>query len=167
MVSQERLKELLHYESSTGVFTWVAKRSGVHLGSAGGAGKDYARITVDGKTYPSHRLAWLYMTGEAVPSGLEIDHIDGDKLNNVWSNLRLASRSENGFNKGITKLNTSGIKGLSKKRDTHWTAQIQAHGKRFHKCFPQTEEGKELAIAWLKQLRYELHKEFAHNGGLV
>jgi hypothetical protein len=167
MIKQERLKELLNYDPTTGVFTWVAKRSGVHLGSAGGAGKDYARITVDGKTYPSHRLAWLYMTGDLVPAGLEIDHIDGDKLNNVWSNLRLASRSENSFNKGITKINTSGIKGLSKRDTRYWKAQLNVNHKIFSKHFPQTEEGKSLAIQWLEELRAKFHGEFANNGGLV
>lgn len=167
MIKQERLKELLNYDPTTGVFTWVAKRSGVHLGAAGGAGKDYARITVDGKTYPSHRLAWLYMTGDLVPAGLEIDHIDGDKLNNVWSNLRLASRSENGFNKGLTKLNTSGIKGLSKRDTRYWRAQLNVNSKTLFKHFPQTEEGKISSYKWLEEVRAKFHGEFANNGGLV
>ena len=55
---------------------------------AGEIGSDgYLHIEIDGQDCLAHNLAWLYMTGEWPPG--EIEHIDGDKLNNAWANLRL------------------------------------------------------------------------------
>jgi hypothetical protein len=74
----------------------------------------YVLVGVDGPQYLAHRLAWLYMTG-AWPDA-EVDHIDGNRANNAWSNLRLASRSQNIANSGLRVTNTTGFKGVFKAR---------------------------------------------------
>lgn len=61
----------------------------------------------------AHRLA-LYMRGINIPTGMEVDHIDGNKLNNKLENLRIVSRVENNRNTKTGKNNTSGVKGV------HW-----------------------------------------------
>lgn len=62
--------------------------------------------------------------------GEQIDHINGDGLNNCKSNLRRCTHQENHFNEGLSKNNTSGYKGVSWcKRDKKWIAQIAPHGK--------------------------------------
>ena len=63
-----------------------------------------------GHMFLAHRLIWFYMTGEH-PSG-EIDHIDGDRLNNRWCNLRHVDAFENSRNQGERKDNTSGCRGI-------------------------------------------------------
>jgi hypothetical protein len=165
MITQERLKELVHYNPITGIFTRkICKpRSSVPAGnSTGSLAKGYILLKLDGKSYRAHRLAWLYMTGE-YPQ-LSIDHIDGATSNNKWDNLRLATNSQNQCNKGLTISNTSGIKGLSKRDTRYWRAIVMTDRKAIERSFPQTEEGKQAAISWLKSAREIQHKEFAFGG---
>lgn len=64
------------------------------------------------------------------PKGLQVDHIDGDGLNNRRSNLRLATASQNMCNQRLTARNTSGFKGVSwHGRSAKWQSHIMLHGK--------------------------------------
>ena len=123
-LTQERLKELLHYDPETGVFTWKVQTSNrVHVGDAAGATEPngYRRIRVDSGNYRAHRLAWLYVHGK-FPEG-KLDHHDRDKRNNRISNLRPATDSQNGLNKGLQTNNTSGYVGVSwDKQRQKWAA---------------------------------------------
>jgi len=61
------------------------------------------------------------------PDDMEIDHIDGNRLNNQKSNLRLATSSQNKCNRGPRKDNKSGFKGVSwHKQREKWTARIKS-----------------------------------------
>lgn len=63
--------------------------------------------------------------------GFVVDHIDGDKTNNRFSNLRIVTEQQNAMNKGIQHNNTSGVKGVHKvKRSGKWQARISYKGKR-------------------------------------
>ena len=118
-----------------------------------------------------HRFIWNLKFGD-IPTGLEVEHIDRNKLNCCLSNLRLATRSENMCNIGKYKNNCSGFKGISKavykkknKNGTirtyeRWRARINKDGKQYAKEFPYNDEGFEQAKAWYKQKSLELHKEF-------
>jgi HNH endonuclease/AP2 domain len=155
----ERLKEVLHYDPETGVFTWVVKPSKrIRAGSVAGSLKEgYQRITIAGVDYRGHRLAWLYMTGEW--PALEIDHRDTNKSNNRWDNLRLATRAQNAANVKSFKHNTSGIKGVS--FDTHkqrWRACINRKGKKSHVGWFTRKE--DAAAAYAAAAR-EHHGDFA------
>lgn len=132
MLTQERLKELLHYDPETGVWRWIkiTHPSGrTKVGSIAGTPytRGYRRIIVDGKKYRSARLAVLYMTGKWPPDG--VDHRDGDTSNDRWTNLRCATQSQNGGNMRRPVTNTSGFKGavLSKGK---YTARIRVNQKR-------------------------------------
>lgn len=65
------------------------------------------------------------------PKNLEVDHIDGNRLNNQRSNLRLATSSQNKCNRGPRKDNKSGFKGVSLHKQTKkWSARIKTpYGK--------------------------------------
>ena len=64
MITQERLKEVLHYNPETGIFVWEHSTPYVSAGTtAGWIDNGYIRIYVDGKEYKAHRLAFLYMEG--------------------------------------------------------------------------------------------------------
>ena len=66
MITQEKLKESLHYNQDTGVFTWNELRSGIKKSLIAGSMllSGYVHIQIHGKFYLSHRLAWLYVYGE-------------------------------------------------------------------------------------------------------
>jgi len=90
----------------------------------------------------------------------DIDHIDGDGLNNIRSNLRAATRSQNLYNRGKTKNNTSGIKGVSwDKGCSKWRSQIQSNGTHYHLGSFDTKE--EAAEAY-REAAKKVHKEFSN-----
>ena len=125
-ITQNRLKEILHYDPNTGVFVWVEARGSVKIGKRAGTLKTtgYISIVIDRNLYFAHRLAWLYIEG-FTPHNIEIDHINRDRSDNRWSNLRLASRLCNIRNSGIMNTNKSGVTGVSwDKRERKWTAHI-------------------------------------------
>ena len=81
-LTQERLKQLLHYDPETGEFSRVAKGRGYHKPVNSLYEDGYYRIGVDRRIYMANRLAWLYMTGKW-PKEI-IDHRDLDKSNNIY-----------------------------------------------------------------------------------
>ena len=108
------IKELLNYNIITGVFTWKVKKSNKKAGSIAGrvTNKGYVYITIDGKGYAAHRLAWLLVTTKD-PYPYEVDHKDGDKGNNAFHNLRQATPQQNSSNRKIGSNNTSGHKSIA------------------------------------------------------
>lgn len=87
--------------------------------------RDHIRTTVDGKTVYLHQL----LIG--LPSNREIDHINGDKLDNRRINLRPATHAQNNQNKGLRRDSTTGYKGVCfDKRSGKYIAYINADGER-------------------------------------
>ena len=64
-LTQKRLKELFHYNPTTGIFTWLVNKGNARIGyKAGTKKKDgYIQIRIDRKNFLAHRLAWLYNYG--------------------------------------------------------------------------------------------------------
>lgn len=123
--SYEEVAPLLRYDCDTGRIFWKGHRRGARRKEAGHILQGYRRITVFYKTHMAHRLAWL-LYYEQPPEGF-IDHIDGDKLNNRISNLRIAEPRGNTSNIGLNRANTSGFKGVYRSRDGMWIARIRDH----------------------------------------
>ena len=113
MLKHSRLLEVLHYDPLSGVFTWRVSRNQVEVGAVAGhkntEDKDFIRITVDGRFYLAHRLAWFYMKKRWPRK--QIDHRDGDQSNNRFDNLRQATGQQNGFNRKVDARNKSGATG--------------------------------------------------------
>lgn len=110
-----RLKELLIYDASTGLFHWRENRSGSKRNQKPSAGNlnsiGYIDIRIDGVLFRAHRLAWAYAHGE-FPDGL-IDHINRIRSDNRLCNLRKADLKQNAYNSKIRKSSVSGHKGIS------------------------------------------------------
>lgn len=133
-LTSARLKALVHYDPETGIFTaLVSRRGGIKKGQQLGwiNGNVRRNMSIDGVTYLSARLAWLYQKGVWPPN--IVDHWDRDTLNDRWNNLRLASNAENGRNTNLSKRNTSGHKGVMwYRRKKLWTASIRVNRKLLH-----------------------------------
>lgn len=133
-LTQEKLKELLHYDENTGVFTWKkisSTKSRIKIGNVAGSLKidGYITIQINRKVYPAHRLAWFYIHG--VWPKNDIDHINHNRSDNRIENLRQATRSENLQN--LIKANIRsklGIIGVSFS-DGKYNAKIKLNGKVF------------------------------------
>ncbi len=135
-LTAERLRELLHYDSETGVFKRKISTSNyVRVGDiAGSYVQGYREIRIDGSRYRSHRLVWLYVHGKWPKN--EIDHINGVRDDNRLINLREATHTENSYNKGAAKNSTSGVKGVSwDLRKKKWRAQCTVNGKQYHQGY--------------------------------
>lgn len=130
-LTAERLRELVSYDQETGKFVRLVATGprGCHKpGSLKAYIKTngYARVHVDGTTHAAHRLAWLYMHGRW-PDG-DIDHINGDRLDNRATNLREVTRAENMQNERKARCNNkSGLLGVSP-HGRSWRAQITVGG---------------------------------------
>jgi hypothetical protein len=126
-LTQERLKELLHYNPDTGLFTWKARPfknfktlKNMNAWNAKNAYKQagtlekngYIRISIDSKDYRAHRLAWLYFYGIFIDR--QIDHINHNTSDNRIINLRLATQGQNNQNQNRSHIdNKSGFLGVS------------------------------------------------------
>lgn len=114
-ITHARLLEALHYDPFTGIFTWlISTNHSIKIGQVAGsisAVDGYVYLGIDRCLHKAHRLAWFYMTGEWPPE--HVDHRDRATCNNRWSNLRLATRSQNLSNSKKRKDNKTGARGVS------------------------------------------------------
>ena len=154
-LTQDRLKELLHYDPETGAFTWARSTSnraapGTIAGSRSRG--DYVRITIDRRRCLAHRLAFLYMTGEYPPGS--VDHVNRDRQDNRWGNLRPASASENEANKGLRRDNSSGHRGVCWHKPLgKWVAGGRLAGRAIHLgVFSNLAEAAAAAKAWREKV---------------
>jgi len=131
MLSVKDLREVILYNSKTGLFAWKKSRRGVKIGKTLGTdnGFGYLRITVLGRSYYAHRLAWFYVNGEWP---LTIDHLNGVKSDNRIANLRGCSQSDNAQNVQKAQSNSeSKILGVSwHKKAKKWQAHICIYKER-------------------------------------
>lgn len=121
-IDQAVLKHLIRYDPETGVFVWLPRANAKawntrYAGKEAGyvwkatGGRQYRSIRIFDWPFLAHRLACLYVTGEW--PAVDVDHEDGDGLNNRWTNLRPATKSQNGANRPANRNNKTGFKGVS------------------------------------------------------
>lgn len=131
MLTQKRLKEVLHYNPDNGLFYWLVARQRINVGQIAGYtdSRGYITIAIDGGHHKAHRLAWVYTHGYFPEHGM--DHLDRNKSNNCIENLREVSQSCNMRNTGNPKNNSSGVKGVSFcNRTGKWHTKIVVPGKQ-------------------------------------
>lgn len=114
----------------------------------------YAKTNIPGKKSPQlmHRIILN------APVGMDVDHINGNGLDNRKKNIRICTHSQNLFNQGKYKNNTSGLKGVSIHRNK-WIAKISVKGKRIELGYFKT---KELAYKAYCIACKKYHGEYSH-----
>lgn len=154
MVTASYVRERLNYDPLTGLLTWrtaVGPRTSVGA-VAGTVSAGYRHIKLEGRTYRAHRLIWLLVHG-TWPT--EVDHLNGDGLDNRLENLRDASRSVNVQNsRRARKDSSSGLIGAHyHKQNRKWVAAIQVNKEtRYLGIFATPEEAHEVYLTAKRQL---------------
>jgi hypothetical protein len=149
-LSAERLRELLDYNAETGIFTWKVQSGRQPAGSTAGwkqQGRVY--LTVDHCRMAAHRAAWLYVYGE-MPKD-QIDHINGDPLDNRIANLRDVTDQQNKHNLRKPKAgNKSGYLGVAPNK-SRWLAKITVNRQQI--CLGTYDTPEEAYAAYLEAKR--------------
>ena len=87
----------------------------------------YCTVKFKGRRIAYHRLVWILEIGD-IPDGLQLDHRNGDKLDNCLENLRLVTHRENNQNKAFHR--ATGRCGYRwHKRGKKWEARVNINGK--------------------------------------
>ena len=136
----KQLRALMHYDPETGLFTRLVRSNrNTQIGETAGTTKSqYVVISIKGRLYPAHRLAWLYVHS-AWPS-CDIDHIDGDKRNNRLKNLRDVTKSVNMQNRKRAQANNQSKLAGAMKNNGSWMARIRVAGtNKYLGNFPTPE----------------------------
>lgn len=135
-----RIRPREHFPTARQSNIWNSRHAGNHAGTVHPLYR-YRIIRLDKINYRAHRLAFLLVYGEPVPD--ELDHIDGDRLNNRIDNLRSATRSQNNANAN-PRASRSGTKGVFKFHDGRWRASVVHNGRNHYLgTFSTLEEASE------------------------
>jgi hypothetical protein len=151
-----KANELFTYKN--GSLFWKTYKRNRKMGCPAGtlSANGYLQVCVDGKSYYVHRIVWVLHGNKPAPV---LDHINGNKADNRIENLRAATYSQNGMNRGSNSNSTTGVKGVYwYKNINKWRAIVQLNYKQHHAGYFDT---KEEAAAAVTALRARLHGEFA------
>ncbi|MFJ2480735.1 HNH endonuclease [Pseudomonas sp. NPDC087598] len=115
-LTHARLLEKVVYDPDTGKFTHLGRRRP----KVGQFDKDgYVKISIDEVKHQAHRLAWLYVTGNYPPEDMQVDHINGVRDDNRWTNLRLVTHAENQAYR-LASGREQSARGISGVRGVYW-----------------------------------------------
>lgn len=158
MLTAERLRELLHYDPETGIFTRLMTTSAnaqrdTRAGSVREGGYRYIRI--DGPLYYEHRLVFLYLTGSFPEK--HVDHINHNPSDNRLCNLRNVDRPQNMWNKKVREDSATGIKGVyfDRRRNKYCADHISNKVRVRLGRFSTAKEARDAYLAAVESIRGE------------
>lgn len=163
--SQAQLLQYFHYDVAAGKIFWLPRGDDARSFNGKLAWKEagtvlscgYRVIKLNGTPYYAHRIVWKIITGNDVIDC--IDHIDGDRLNNKFENLREATPSQNAWNARLRSNSYSGFKGASfNKKLGKWVSRIRVDGKEKYLGLFESAEQAHAAFAKEAMIR---RNEFA------
>jgi hypothetical protein len=138
MKKQIDFHELFDLDLKNGTLYWKKRLSQrAKIGDKAGFLDEngYYIVGIKGKKYPVHRIIWQLINGK---EPLKIDHINGDRSDNRFCNLREVTHRENTQNKKCHREGKLvGVTYRPINKNNKWQAQIQIEGKRIYLgCFP-------------------------------
>lgn len=154
-----KTRPLYHFKCEHGYKSFNAKLSGVEAGSEQKhylTGKSYRSVGLNGKRYMTHQLICLIVAGSFTD---QVDHLDGNGLNNRLNNLRFVDKNSNARNQKQRCDNTTGLTGVtfySSNAKAKWRSRINHEGKRLSKTFDNLLD----AACWRKskEVEYGYHE---------
>jgi hypothetical protein len=153
-----RVRPRWHFSTIKHGEAWNAKFSGTNAGTLLNTG--YVSVGIERKLIQAHRVIYKMMTGEEPPAHL--DHVNRDRVDNRWCNIRPATEIANHHNVSIRKDNTTGFKGVSyKPKLGKFLARIQANGRRIEIGYFLTAQEAHFAYCAAAK---QLFGEFWHGG---
>lgn len=163
-LTQEESHEWFDYNKISGDLVWRKSPSTkIKVGNIAGyllrssnKKTSYRLVQFRGDIYLVHRLIFFYMTGRWPHD--QIDHIDGNGLNNSWVNIREGSTSQNRANCRVQKNNKLGVKGVHQLRGGKYQAQIKKNGKKM--SLGRYDILEDAALAYQRAAK-KYHGEFA------
>lgn len=172
-MARQIISEVIAYDptSKTGL-RWIEERQRIQVGAEAGCirattrGTDYWSVGLGLKVYRAHRLIWELVHGP-IPEGMEVDHRDGNGLNNAVDNLRVVTGILNRRNTATRQDNSTGVTGVRYQtgRNCYEASCYQLDGRRKTKTFSCAKHGAEaalsLAVAWRESRLTALNQEGA------
>jgi hypothetical protein len=161
-VTAEQVRQALSYDPETGVFTWLRTvkdrktRGGHHYSHPAKPNeKGYIRISIEGKRYMAHRLAWLYVHGEWPKD--DIDHINGNRSDNRIANLRDIPHKQNSQNRRRANVTSkTGLLGINPGwGGKKWVATIKVDGRTVSLGTYETPEAAHQAFITAKRIHHQ------------
>lgn len=160
-LTQEEAHRLFEYRDGA-LYRKIDRNNRFKAGSIAGhfvKSTGYRAVEIGGISYPEHSIVFLMHYG-FIPK--IIDHINGKPTDNTIENLRQATVTQNTWNAKLSTANTSGIKGVSFRKDRNvWIARLQAHAKSIYLGYFKSKEDAE---EFLQLARDMVHGDFANHG---
>jgi hypothetical protein len=129
--------ERIDLRRTDGKWTVVKNRKNHHSG--------YCQVWLNGGMVMYHVIIWILSTGEDIPKSMEIDHINGDRIDNRIENLRVVTQRENQQNQKIHRAGR--LTGTyyhkiyyNDKIYHYWLSQIKIDSKQIHVGYYKTEQ---------------------------
>ena len=154
--------ELFTYdENSKSGLIWVRKSNpfaNTVVGKEAGCidAQGYYRVKINGRDHLCHKIIWAMFNDCENQEDKVVDHIDRDKLNNTYNNLRLTSIASNSRNQKLRITNKTGVNGLRETDAAFKSYYHNAEGKQIRKSFAKKKygitEAREMAIAWREEM---------------
>jgi hypothetical protein len=155
-IDPDVVRQFFDYED--GALKWKIKKGRANVGDvAWKSCNGYKMFNLNRKTYQEHRLIWAWHY-DTVPD--EIDHINGDFLDNRIENLREATHRQNMYNRKTPSHNKTGVKGVYMAHGKY-RSQITKDGKITYLGSFSCLTAAKMAV---ENARTEMHMEFANNG---
>jgi len=159
-LTQEKLKEYLTYDPDSGCFIRNKNAGTKKKGEIAGYNvAGYTYITIDNVAYPAHRLVFLYVDNIYPES--DVDHINMNRKDNRYSNLRISSRRLNMLNIKAHQDSNTGVKNVFFRADTNkYNVRMTINGRyKSLGCFDDLE----LATLVADYAREKYHGEYARS----